>query len=245
MAISKVISFLSGTDRRDVNPESLNGVEVGESAGLGRRLRNMSKDGAPVENLMSQLRDIIVGPQTRLNEARFEELLDILEEQKFDADEHFDVVEKHLGEATDNATRMTGLLEGQNQDISALKQHVDDQLQEFRDEQRSILAEMRSGMKLKLEILSDVMEKRMHEIEMGLRGEYLELSNSFTKHIADEDQRWAKERDNSMTTLEQRIAQWRAEVDDDRRSDMENLGNSMMDIGRRLVALQGGPEIAR
>jgi hypothetical protein len=41
-----------------------------------------------------------------------------------------------------------------------------------------------------------------------------------------------------MSALEQRIAQWRAEIDDTRRDDMQEVATSMMDIGQRLMALR-------
>jgi septum formation inhibitor MinC len=242
MAISKVISFLSGSDRKDTNHDV---NDFGENGASGGRLRNALRETGPAENLMRQLRDIIVGPQTRLNEARFEELLDILEEQKAEAEAHFDEVEKHLDETAEKALYMSGLLEGQDAEISLLKQKLDDQVQTLREEQIEVLAELRSGFQQRLEILSDVLEKRVQEIELGMRGEYAELSGALMKHISDEDTRWDKERDNSLVTLEQRIAQWRAELDDERRHDMEHLGNSIVEMGRRLMALQGNSNPAR
>jgi len=240
MAFSKVISFLSGSDRTAAHQDDLADVfDFDEADAPGGRIRNALKETGPADGLMRQLRDIIVGPQTRLNEVRFEELLDILEEQKDEAEDHFDAVEKHLKDTTDKAMRLSGLLDGQDAEIGLLKQKLDQQVQAIREEQVEVLAELRVGFQQRLEILSDVLEKRVQEIELGMRGEYAELSSAFMKHISEEDKRWDTERDNSLATLEQRIAQWRAELDDERRHDMEQLGNSMMEMGRRLMALQG------
>jgi hypothetical protein len=47
-----------------------------------------------------------------------------------------------------------------------------------------------------------------------------------------------KERDDSARILDQRIAQWRAEMEDDRREDMDNVATSLMEIGQRMMALR-------
>ncbi len=239
MALSKVISFLSTTDRIETTKEPLPQQSVVSEAVLpGHRVRNAMRERASTETLMSQLRDIIVGPQTRINEARFEEMLDILDEQKIGTTGRFETVEQHLGEAADNAVRMTALLESQKLDIAQLKKQMDIQVQELRNENADALDAIQHKIEMKFNIFSEVLEKRLQEMELGLRGEYLELSNTLMAHISDEDKRWEGERESSLSRLEQRIAQWRAEIDDGRTQDRENLGNSMMEIGRRLIALQ-------
>ncbi len=38
--------------------------------------------------------------------------------------------------------------------------------------------------------------------------------------------------------VDQRIAQWRADIENARRGDIQEVGSSMMDIGERLLALK-------
>ncbi|MBG1231352.1 hypothetical protein [Aestuariivirga litoralis] len=189
---------------------------------------------------MGQLRDIILGPQVRLNEARFEEMLDILEEQKLGNERRLDFVEQHLADSTQHVTRITSVLEGQDEELSFLKQKFDGQMQTLRDEQRQLVQELRDDFGKSIDEIRESLNKRMQGTEIDLRSEMLELSGTFVRVVEQNEERWDKERTHSLATLEQRIAQWRAELDDTRRSDMENLAASMMDVGRRLMILQTG-----
>jgi len=239
MALSKVISFLSGHDKSEAPQQKPMAIAIAvDPPEPINRLRNAMRETAPAESLMGQLRDIIVGPQTRLSEARFEELLDILDEQKCAATMRFEQVEKHLGETVENTTQITTLLEGQDAEIGQLKLRIDTQVQDLREEQRQALREMRVGLDLNMEALAESLKSRMQQIEITLRSEVLDLTGTVVLHIDDEDRRWEAERGHSLAALEKRIAQWRAELDDGRRNDMQTVANSMMDIGRRLLALQ-------
>ncbi len=242
MAMSKVISFLSGNEGRDAvfaASSAPHAMVLAEPPAPSKRLRDALKETVPTESLMGQLRDIIMGPQVRLNEAQFDEMLDILEEQKVGNDQRLDFVEQHLGEATEHVTHITSVLEAQDEEISFVKRKLDEQVQALRDEQRELFKELRADIGKSMDELTETLKKRMQGIEVDLRGELLELSGSFVRHVDQDDKRWEDERGHSLATLEQRIAQWRAELDDTRRGDMQNLATSMMDIGRRLMALQG------
>jgi hypothetical protein len=240
MANSKMFSFFSGSAGREpvaAAAASLHAVVVAQPA-PGRRLREALKEAVPSDSLMGQLRDIIIGPQVRLSEARFEEMLDILEEEKTKSGRRLHFVEQHLNDATEHVTRITHVLEGQDAEISFLKKKFDEQIEALREEQRAMMTELRLAVNKTMDDLTQTVGKRMENTELDLRSEMLELSGTLVRHVENSEKRWNDERTHSLNTLEQRIAQWRAEIDDTRRGDMEKLASSMMDVGRRLMALQ-------
>ncbi|MDE2384440.1 MAG: hypothetical protein KGO53_07465 [Alphaproteobacteria bacterium] len=237
MSITKVVSFPSEAEFPNRLPPFAGGGGS-ETPSSVLRFRQALQDQAPAETLMGQLRDIITGPQARLSEARFEEMLDILEEQKDAATARLDVLEENLGEAVHNASRMTGLLEDQQHDIFALTRKLDDTLKHLRDEQDAALDKLRADLQLGMEMMSDSFKGQVEALEMNMRGGLLDLSSSLVVHIAEEDKRWDRERESARLTLDQRIAQWRAEMEDGRREDREEIANSMVDIGQRLLALR-------
>ena len=239
MAMSKVFSFFSGANGQNPAFAGIPSLQtLALTAPQNTRLRDALKETAPSDGLMGQLRDIIMGPQVRLNEARFDEMLDILEEQKSGQDRRLDFAEQHLRDSTAHVTRITSVLEGQDEEISFLKKKFDDQMQALRTEQTDFFQELRDTMDKSMDDLTESLKMRMEGIEIDLRGEVLELSGMFVKHVENDELRWEDERNHSLKTLEQRIAQWRAEIEDTRRSDMESLATSMMEVGRRLMALQ-------
>jgi hypothetical protein len=227
MTMSKVKSFLASMDRKDAPPKKAN--EFVASA---------DTQAASAEQLMRQLCDIIMGPQAKMTESRFLETLNILEEQKKTTERRMDKVDRHLAEAADKATIMTLNIEGHDEDIRAIRQRIDSELQVMRDEQKSVMAEMRQGLDLRSRTFFDELTKRSQEFEMIIRSEVAKLSNALAVHVAEEDKRWAEERQTSAEILDQMITELRSERENNRRHDMEQLAGSMMDMGRRLMGGQ-------
>ncbi len=100
------------------------------------------------------------------------------------------------------------------------------------------LGSLRSEMDKKIEVLEAALRNAMAESDNATRQGLGELSGMFEHHLNDEDERWERQRHHSMSTLEQRISQWRAEIDDSRRQDIADVAHSMVDIGNRLMALR-------
>jgi hypothetical protein len=227
MTISKVKSFLTSIDRKDPPPKKPMDFIAGSE-----------NQAANAEQLMRQLRDIILAPSAQVTELRFTDMLNNFEEQKKNAERRFEKVDRHLAEAADRATIMTVNLEEHDEDIKALRQHVEGELMAMRAEQKSVMAELRTVLDQSSRAFFEEMTKRSQEFEIAIRNEVLNLSSSLVVHVSEEDKRWEEERQNSTEMLESLIAQWRAERENNRRQDMENLAGSMMDMGRRLMTAQ-------
>ena len=80
--------------------------------------------------------------------------------------------------------------------------------------------------------------QELGELDKRLRESLQDLARSLAQHVSDNDVKRQADREQSMTSLEQRIAQWRAEIDDTRRDDMQEVASSMMNIGQRLMTLR-------
>lgn len=115
---------------------------------------------------------------------------------------------------------------------------MDDETHVLQEAYSEAVEKLRGDFELRMQIISDTLQRAIKDTETDMRHGLLDLSGSFVAHIADEDKKFEKERERSLTTLEQRIAQWRAEVEDDRREDMQDVAASLVDIGQRLMALR-------
>ncbi len=205
MTISKVVSFLSGSQSPVTSPRT------------AQRIRQAAEEAMPLDQLVYQLRQMFTAPHERLCEARFDEMLDILDEQKSAAQDEMDNLEK----------RIAGLNSKLEEDYALLSVVFRDALAKSRDE-----------LEQKMEMISQSLHGSIQDLDQGLRGSLGELSQSFSVHVEEDEAKRERDRQHSMTALEQRIAQWRAEIDDMRRDDMGEVASSMMDIGQRLLALR-------
>ena len=200
MSITKVVSFLSGSDAPATSPRA------------ARRIREAAEEPIPLEQLVLQLREMFTARHERICEARFDEMLDILDEQKSGTE----IEVKALAQSI-------ALLDGKVEDDYQLLSEV------FRDS----LAKTRGELEEKMDSLAKNLRASITDVDKALR-------SSLTSHLADNEVKRQHDRDQTMTTLEQRIAQWRAEIEDLRRDDMEEVASSMMDIGKRLLAIRKG-----
>lgn len=208
--------------------------------GTSRKVRDARIESQPVELLLSQLREIIVGPHERLSEARFEEMLDIMAEQQDENEGRFRAIETDVSEMKIASARMERLFSTFDVKVEDLALKVDDQTREVHEAYGKAITELKSDFSTKMEMIAGTLQQCLKDLELETRKELLELSSTLMAHVTDEDKRWEKERDNSSLIVNQRIAQWRAEIEDDRKQDMDNVASSLMEIGQRMLALRKG-----
>jgi hypothetical protein len=208
--------------------------------GTAKKVREAGLEAAPVEDMLSQLREIIIGPHERLCEARFEEMLDIMSEQQDDNDNRFTAIETDVGEIKVASARMEKLFTTFDFRIDDLSVKVDDKTREVHDAYGKAISELKGDFAMKMEMIAGTLQQCLKDLELDTRKELLELSSTLMAHVTDEDKRWDKERDNTSRILQQRIAQWRAEIEDDRKHDMENVASSLVEIGQRMLTLRKG-----
>ncbi len=208
--------------------------------GPAKRVNEARAEHQPVEEMLLQLREIIVGPYERLSEARFEEMLDIMSEQQDENDDRFQAIETDVGDMKVASARMEKLFTTFDLKVDDLSYKVDEKSREMHEAYGKAISELKSDFSLKMEMIAGTLQQCLKDLELETRKELLELSSTLMAHVTDEDKRLEKERDNSTHILDQRIAQWRAEIEDDRKQDMDNVASSLMEIGQRMLALRKG-----
>ena len=181
------------------------------------RIRQAVEDHVPLDQLVLQLRQMSAEPHERLSEARFDGTLDILGQQKAARKDELDSVGRSV---LSPGTR----LEEDHQILSGLFSEA--------------LAKAKGELEEKIDTVADHLRSAIDEQNHRLRAFLHELSTSFTSHIVEEEIRRDEDRGQVMTALEQRIAQWRAEIDDRRRDGKQDAATSMVDVGQRLMALR-------
>lgn len=205
MTISKVVSFLSGSGPAEITSHASD------------RIRLARAEQVPLEQLVMQMRQMFTAPHERLCEARFDEMLDILDEQKSSTNDELDSLGRQI------ITLNTRL----DENHSLLSEVFSEALTKARDE-----------LELKIGTMSASLRQELDDLGKRLQDSLQGLAKSLAQHVSDNDAKRQLDREHSTVTLEQRIAQWRAEIDDTRRDDMQEVASSMMHIGQRLMTLR-------
>jgi hypothetical protein len=234
MSVSEAIN--AGANLRRMNGNSHHVAKP--KKGPSRRVNEAKSERQPVEEMLLQLREIIVGPYERLSEARFEEMLDIMSEQQDENENRFQAIETDVGEIKVASARMEKLFSTFDLRVDDLAFKVDEKTREVHEAYGKAIHELKSDFALKMEMIAGTLQQCLKDLELETRKELLELSSTLMAHVSEEDKRMEKERDDSSRILDQRIAQWRAEMEDDRRGDMDAVASSLMEIGQRMLALR-------
>jgi hypothetical protein len=234
MSVSEAINAGANLRRMNGNSHQVAKPKKGGS----RRVNEARAEHQPVEDMLLQLREIIVGPYERLSEARFEEMLEIMSEQQDENENRFQTIETDVGEIKVASARMEKLFSTFDLRVDDLAIKVDEKTREVHEAYGKAIHELKGDFALKMEMIAGTLQQCLKDLELETRKELLELSSTLMAHVTEEDKRLLEERDNSSRILDQRIAQWRAEMEDDRREDMDNVASSLMEIGQRMLALR-------
>lgn len=193
------------------------------------------------EALISQLREILVGPHQRLSEARFEELLDILEEQDDFNRGKFTEIEAGLDDVASEAADLRDKYDHLTSKIETLTAQAEAEKAATRQAFEDAVGKLRTEFDFKVKILTETLKDSLAETESETQRNLRELTASVKQTQQESRSLFEKAQTSSLDSLEQRIAQWRAEIEDERAEDMEKVAASLVDIGQKLLTTRRPP----
>jgi hypothetical protein len=220
------------------NSSYTNSRDTAFTANTARRIVEANVEPVPLEELVANLRKAFVGKHEQLCEARFEEMVDILAEHRDEADSRFESLAKSVLHLKDDQCGMDDSLRAMNEKIGTTSERLIEEFKALKKYCDDALVKSRQELEFKIQVASESHQDAIDDLSQSAKRGLLELSGVFFSHVAEDEKKWERERDNSHAILEQRIAQWRAEIEDSRRSDMHEVASSMVGIGHRLMALR-------
>lgn len=208
----------------------------------GKRVRDAIAETKSNESFLNQLREMVSGPFQRVSEARFEEMLDILAEQDDFARGKFSVIEAGLEDVTTEQVFLRQKYDELNEKVEAIILKADAEKEATHAAFEEALAKLREEFEMKASILSDTLKKSLKDSERETHRALQNLSSSVKNNREESTRLFEQAQSSSLNSLEARIAQWRAEIEDERKEDMGEVAASLMEIGKRLMS-QREPKI--
>ena len=205
----------------------------------GLRVKEALRDTLTItrggEAVLTQLRELLIGPHQRLSEARFEELLDILDEQDTFNRGKFAEIESGLDDVGAETADLRGKFDVLSERIDTLMQQAEAEKAATRLAFEEAVVKLRDEFDVKVKILTSTLRESLQETEDDTQRAIRELSASVQTSRTESRSLFEKAQTASLDSLEQRIAQWRAEIEDERAEDMEKVAASLVDIGHKLL----------
>jgi hypothetical protein len=199
------------------------------------RIREAARDQVPLDQMLLQLRQIIVGPTERVSAARLDEMVDMLAEQRSLSDQRIDAMASTAEAMAQRTARLEGGLVNLDRAVS---DRISEESKLLRESLADVLVKTCNELETRVTQVSQTLHSALQELRAKVGDDMQDLQNSLSAHIQQDAQERKRDREYSMTAVEQRIAKWRAEIEDMRRGDMQEVATSMMDIGQRLMALR-------
>lgn len=162
-------------------------------------------------------------------------MLDILEEQDDFNRTKLIEIEAGLDDVTSETVDLRQRYDALTGKIEALVQRSDAEKIATRAAFDDAVAKLRDEFDVKVGILAETLKDSLAETETDIQRELTSLSAVVSSNKVESRGLFAQAQTSSLTSLEARIAQWRAEIDDDRKEDMEEVAASLMEIGKRLL----------
>jgi DNA repair exonuclease SbcCD ATPase subunit len=220
----------------------------GARPGTGKRTGGATRPGLRVnmarmtpersEEVLSKLRDLLTGPQQQLAEARYGEMVDILEEQDLSQQQNFNVLSSQIGELATGIAKLKDAFSDLQTLYDKANTRHDQQMTELRAHVERALAAHADEMNTRFTTLSETTLQNINATLDACRRDLDQLSTAVDVHKAATVQGLETLKTKSMTALDQRLAQWRAEREDERVDDLKAVADSFTDIGQRLAALR-------
>lgn len=219
------------------------GPKKQQAAGRGNRVKEALRDTLTIskggEQVLTQLRDLLVGPHQRLSEARFEELLDILDEQDTFNRGKFAEIEAGLDDVSAETADLRAKYDTLANRIDTLVQQAEAEKAATRLAFEEAVGKLRDEFDVKVKILSSTLRESLQETDDEMQRAVRELSSTLQTTRNESRVLFEKAQSASLDSPEQRIAQWRAEIEDERAEDMEKVAASLVDIGQKLLSRKG------
>jgi polyhydroxyalkanoate synthesis regulator phasin len=215
-----------------------NPKRAGSSLRPGIRVHAARMTNERAEEVLSSLRELLTGPQRKLAEARYSEMVDILEEQDQAQQQNFSQLSGQISELTSGISKLQEAFTDLQQFYDKAHARHDQQLADLRAHVERAMAAQAEEMNMRFNALSETALRSMNESLNACRRDLERLTAVVESNKQTTVQGLELLKSNSMTAIDQRIAQWRAEREDERVEDLKAVADSFSDIGQRLAALR-------
>jgi hypothetical protein len=207
----------------------------------GQRVRQAQQGAQSEDAFLNYLRDAVSGPYQKLSEARFEEMLDILMEQDDFARSKFSALENGLEDVAVETNFLREKYDALKERIDIVVERSEAERLATRSAFEEALGKLREEFEVKSAILSETLRKSLKHTEDETKRALAGLSMTVQDNKQESARLFDLAQSSSLNSLESRIAQWRAEIEDERKEDMGEVAAALMEIGKRMLMQQRSP----
>jgi hypothetical protein len=215
------------------------GREPGAEPVLGKRILEAFKEDSNPSKSLAEIRELLIGPVSKLHEARMEELVSILEE----SDRSNQVAIKELGTRCDSLSKTCEHLIAALNDTNDLLQRQSEQqtadLQKQAKAHGEAMAETVAAFESNVQKLTNDQNYRIDGLATKMANDYQALVANVTMRIDDLAQATSANDDRIVSNFEAMLAHSDANSEHMRSKQIETFAEGFNDFADRILALRG------
>ena len=205
---------------------------------ISPRILQALKEDSDASESLSDIRGLLIGPVTRLHEARIEELLAIVEEAdrgnrqavkhlNARADDLSALCEKNLVSIaqTDETLRTTTIQQGAN---------LSNAVQDINNALKDLFQRVEADIQQQSSALND----RVTHLAARTAEDHQMMLTYFTKRIDELEIATAANDERNLVKLENKLAKYAADMKVERTNDFESLSEGFADFSDRILGLR-------
>jgi uncharacterized phage infection (PIP) family protein YhgE len=219
-------------------------VVPSNEAVMSPRILQALKEDSDASESLSDIRGLLLGPVTRLHEARIEELLAIFEEAdrsnrqaveelKSRGDELVAMCEKNqFSIAQTNETLRTTAVQQETNLVSAIQ------------DINTALKDMSHRVEANFQQHSNAINDRISNLAARTAEDHQTLLTYFTKRIDELEAATTANDERNLINLENQFAKYAADMKAERTHDFESISEGFADFSDRILGLRVGRSVA-
>ncbi len=218
---------------------SMHGAHQNEfSNGVARRVSDAHFDEVPLEELVRNLRNAFVGNYQRVTEARFEEVVDIISDQKGSTDNQLTSLLTSVSKLTEHDLEVDQSVSSLNVRLTEFSDRISTEMKSVLQYCHDVALQTRQELELMTQKAVGDFDNSFHDLSTKTHESLASFSYNLDVYKAEDENKWEQRKAYAHSILEQRISQWRAEIDDDRAGDMNKIATNMVEFGQRLLSVR-------
>jgi hypothetical protein len=203
------------------------------------RVQEAFRDDVDPTKSLASLRELLIGPVSRLHEARMEEVLTILEESDRATRLSMRTLDAHSTEISGTCQSLSESSVELKQKVQFLSSNIAAELQKSEKAHDGKLAELFMVFDQKLEKLTIELNHRIDRLEMKTGDDHVALVSNVISHIDEFTAAATAAHEQRLRHFKSQLADAGASSESQRVRQIEALADALGELTNRVLALRG------
>lgn len=198
-------------------------------------------DDPDAEKSLADIRRILAGPTRKLQDARFEEFVSILEELDRKVQHSLEVLGNRCNELTAINDRLSKVSEEQQQKIDHQTERLNAEIHRNSEARQELEIDLRDMVETRFDKFESSIKQRIDALDTKVARESQVLATDLSTRMYEYNESVKANLDGILSVFETRLEKVELQTADDQRRQLEIFAGGLSELSGRLQGLKKGP----